>query len=317
MDFLRRYGFGGVLADDMGLGKTVQVLAYLARELAEKRLAQPALVVCPTSVAPNWLSEAHRFTPDLKVELLGRGDRSDALATLPSQNLVITSYALLLRDIEVLAAQSWSMVVFDEAQWLKNRTSQSYRSAMRIKAGLRLCLTGTPVENHLGELKAQFDLAFPGLLGDDRHFLQRFRQPIEKSHDPQVARRLRQRLRPFLLRRTKQEVATELPPRTAHRGRHRAGRGAARPLRGHPHPDGEAGARRAGAARPRALAHHRARRPAQAAPGLLRPAPGRPAERAQGQGLGQARGADGPPADADRGRALGAAVLAVHHACWT
>ena len=85
---------------------------------------------------------------------------------------------------------------------------------MRIKAGLRLCLTGTPVENHLGELKAQFDLAFPGLLGDDRHFLQRFRQPIEKSHDPQVARRLRQRLRPFLLRRTKQEVATELPPRT-------------------------------------------------------------------------------------------------------
>jgi len=214
MDFLRRYGFGGVLADDMGLGKTVQVLAYLAREQAEKRLAQPALVVCPTSVAPNWLSEAHRFTPDLKVELLGRGDRSDALAALPSQDLVITSYALLLRDIEVLAAQSWSMVVFDEAQWLKNRTSQSYRSALRIKAGLRLCLTGTPVENHLGELKAQFDLAFPGLLGDDRHFLQRFRQPIEKSHDPQVARRLRQRLRPFLLRRTKQEVATELPPRT-------------------------------------------------------------------------------------------------------
>ncbi len=219
LDFLRRFHFGGVLADDMGLGKTVQVLAFLARERAARRLVRPALVVCPTSVAPNWLAEAQRFAPELRTTQLASGDRSAALAALGDNDLVITSYALMLRVVEALAAQSWSVVVFDEAQWLKNSRSLSYRAALRMTAPQRLCLTGTPVENHLGELKAQFDLVFPGLLGDDRKFMQRFRHPIEKARDGDATRRLRQRLRPFLLRRAKSEVATELPPRThiAHR----------------------------------------------------------------------------------------------------
>jgi superfamily II DNA or RNA helicase len=214
LDFLRRFRFGGVLADDMGLGKTVQVLAFLAREHAARRLARPALVVCPTSVAPNWEAEAQRFAPALRTTLLSSGDRSAQLAALAGYDVVVTSYALMLRDIEALAAQSWSVAVFDEAQWLKNSRSQGYRAAQRINALQRLCLTGTPVENHLGELKAQFDLVFPGLLGDDRRFAQRFRQPIEKARDAEATARLRQRLRPFLLRRSKSEVAGDLPPRT-------------------------------------------------------------------------------------------------------
>ncbi|MEO6064484.1 MAG: DEAD/DEAH box helicase, partial [Lysobacterales bacterium] len=214
LDFLRRFRFGGVLADDMGLGKTVQLLAHLALERAEGRLDKPALVICPTSVAPNWLAETHRFAPELRVVQLARGDRSATLATLDQQDLVITSYALLLRDAEVLAQRAWSVVVFDEAQWLKNSASLSYRAAVGLKADRKLCLTGTPVENHLGELKAQLDLVVPGLLGDDRRFAKHFRTPIERERDADAAVALRRRVRPFLLRRTKEQVAPELPPRT-------------------------------------------------------------------------------------------------------
>lgn len=214
LDFLRRFRFGGVLADDMGLGKTVQLLAFLAREKAEGRLAQPALVVCPTSVAPNWTSEAARFAPSLSTVMLARGDRSEALASLGSRDLVVTNYALLLRDLDELARQRWSVVAFDEAQWLKNSASQGFRAAGRLKADLRLALSGTPVENHLGELKALFDLALPGLLGSDREFTERFRHPIERHQDEAATDALRRRIRPFLLRRTKAEVASELPPRT-------------------------------------------------------------------------------------------------------
>jgi superfamily II DNA or RNA helicase len=214
LDFLRRFRFGGVLADDMGLGKTVQLLAFLTREKAEGRLALPALVVCPTSVAPNWLAEAARFAPGLSTVMLARGDRSEALASLGERHLVVTNYALLLRDLEELARQRWSVVVFDEAQWLKNSSSQGFRAASRLKADLRLALSGTPVENHLGELKALFDLALPGLLGGDREFAERYRHPIERQQDEAAAASLRKRIRPFLLRRTKAEVAAELPPRT-------------------------------------------------------------------------------------------------------
>jgi len=214
LDFLRRFRFGGVLADDMGLGKTVQLLAFFAREKSEGRLTQPALVVCPTSVAPNWIAEATRFAPGLSTILLARGDRSEALASLGAHDLVVTNYALLVRDLDELARQRWSVVVFDEAQWLKNSASQGFRAAGRLKADLRLALSGTPVENHLGELKALFDLALPGLLGSDREFNERFRHPIERRQDEGATAALRRRIRPFLLRRTKAEVAAELPPRT-------------------------------------------------------------------------------------------------------
>jgi superfamily II DNA or RNA helicase len=214
LDFLRRFRFGGILADDMGLGKTVQVLAFLARERAEGRLERPALVVCPTSVGPNWVGEARRFAPGLRVAVLERGDRRALLESLAEHDLVVTSYALMVRDGAALAAVEYSVVVFDEAQNLKNDTSKSYRAAIELKAPMRLCLTGTPVENHLGELKAQCDLAMPGLLGTARGFKQQFRTPIERENDAAAADALRRRLKPFLLRRTKAEVAAELPPRT-------------------------------------------------------------------------------------------------------
>lgn len=214
IDFLRRFRFGGVLADDMGLGKTVQLLAFLAREKSEGRLAQPALIICPTSVAPNWLAEAARFTPMLSTLMLARGDRTEAFQALSTRDLVVTNYALMLRDIDELSRQHWSVAVFDEAQWLKNSASQGFRAASRLKADLRIALSGTPVENHLGELKAMFDLALPGLLGSDREFADRFRHPIERQQDEAAMTSLRRRIRPFLLRRTKAEVASELPPRT-------------------------------------------------------------------------------------------------------
>ena len=214
LDFLRRFRFGGVLADDMGLGKTIQVLAFLAREKAEGRLSQPALIVCPTSVAPNWLAEAARFAPMLQALMLARGDRSEAFQSIAAQDLVVTNYALMLRDIDELSMQRWSTLVFDEAQWLKNSASQGFRAASRLDAGLRIALSGTPVENHLGELKALFDLTLPGLLGSDREFAERFRQPIERQQDEAAMSSLRRRVRPFILRRTKADVAAELPPRT-------------------------------------------------------------------------------------------------------
>ena len=214
LDFLARYGFGGVLADDMGLGKTVQWLAWFARDLVARSDRRPALIVCPTSVGPNWMAEIARWLPGVRATLLERGDRRATLEELASFDLVITSYALLIRDIEALLAFDWRAVVFDEAQWLKNRDTKGWQAASRLRADIRLAMSGTPVENHLGELKAAFDLVMPGLLGDDRQFAQRFRQRIERDRDAGAEAALRRRIRPFLLRRTKTEVASDLPPRS-------------------------------------------------------------------------------------------------------
>lgn len=214
LDFLARYGFGGVLADDMGLGKTVQWLAWFARDRVNQPERRPALIVCPTSVGPNWMAEIARWLPGVRATLLERGDRSATLEDLASFDLVITSYALLIRDVEALLAFDWRAVVFDEAQWLKNRDTKGWQAASRLRADLRLAMSGTPVENHLGELKAAFDLVMPGLLGGDRQFGQRFRQRIERERDAGAEAALRRRIRPFLLRRTKSEVASDLPPRS-------------------------------------------------------------------------------------------------------
>jgi superfamily II DNA or RNA helicase len=214
LDFLHAFQFGGVLADDMGLGKTVQVLAHVAALKLDGQLDAPTLVLCPTSVVDNWRAEAERFAPMLKVCVLSGAERHDLFADAAKADLVITSYALLWRDIDQLKAQHFALVVFDEAQWLKNAASRSHSAAAQLDARRRLCLTGTPVENHLGELKAQFDLAFPGLLGSHEQFRTRFRQPIERDRDHDCAERLRKRIAPFLLRRRKSEVARDLPSRT-------------------------------------------------------------------------------------------------------
>lgn len=207
-------GLGGILADEMGLGKTVQTLAHLLAERAAGRLDRPALVVCPTSLVANWRAEAARLAPGLRVLTLHGPKRAEAFATAGQHDLVLTTYALLPRDAAALEAVAWHAVVLDEAQAIKNPASQAARAAARLKARHRLCLTGTPIENHLGELWSQASFLVPGLLGDHRRFGRVFRGPIEKQGDAARRDLLARRLAPFVLRRTKAEVAAELPPRT-------------------------------------------------------------------------------------------------------
>ena len=158
LQFLRTAGLGGVLADDMGLGKTVQALAHLAVEQAEGRLDRPALVICPTSLVPNWQSEAARFAPSLSVLILHGPDRSGRFATIGQYDLVITTYPLLGRDHAVLTAQDWHVVILDEAQTIKNPLAATSKLARTLRARQRLCLSGTPLENHLGELWSLFEM---------------------------------------------------------------------------------------------------------------------------------------------------------------
>jgi superfamily II DNA or RNA helicase len=214
LQFLRGAGLGGVLADDMGLGKTVQTLAHLVVEQAAGRLDRPALVVCPTSLVPNWLREAERFAASLSVLSLHGPSRKQRFADIPRHDLVITTYPLLGRDHAVLTAQDWHVVVLDEAQTIKNPNAETTRQALRLKARQRLCLSGTPLQNHLGELWSLFDFLSPGFLGSPSAFRSRYRTPIEKHGDTERQAILARRVRPFLLRRTKEEVAQELPPKT-------------------------------------------------------------------------------------------------------
>ncbi len=204
---LAAWGAGGVLADDMGLGKTVQALALLV----DRASKGPALVVAPTSVAFNWRDEAARFAPKLRVHLYSE---HRALEQLKAGDVVVVSYGLLVRDAKRLAAQPFATVVFDEAQQLKNPGTQRYQAAKHLDAAFRVALSGTPIENHLGELWSLFSLVFPPLLGTWDSFRERFASPIEKRIDPAAAPELAQVLQPFLLRRTKSEVAAELPSRT-------------------------------------------------------------------------------------------------------
>ncbi|MBE9607766.1 DEAD/DEAH box helicase [Chitinilyticum piscinae] len=214
MQFLRQSGLHGVLADDMGLGKTIQALAHLQAEKAAGRLDQPCLIVAPTSLMFNWQREAALFAPDLRVLLLHGTARKMHYGVLADYDVVLTTYPLLSRDSEVLKAQRWHLLMLDEAQAIKNPRAQSAQIVRELEVRHRLCLTGTPVENHLGELWALFDFLLPGFLGSERQFATLFRTPIEKQGDGQRAEWLRQRVAPFLLRRTKEDVATELPPKT-------------------------------------------------------------------------------------------------------
>jgi superfamily II DNA or RNA helicase len=205
------WGAGACLADDMGLGKTVQALAVL---LDRTRLG-PALVLAPTSVAFNWVQEMQRFAPSLRPVLYAeQPDRAKCLAKLTKKDVLIVSYGLLVRDAASLAAISFATLVVDEAQALKNPNTRRARAARQLNAGFRVALSGTPLENHLGELWSLFAVIFPGLLGSWEQFRERFAAPIERGKAPDASAALSRVLRPFLLRRTKQEVARELPPRT-------------------------------------------------------------------------------------------------------
>ena len=214
LQYLRAQGLGGILADDMGLGKTAQALAHVLVEKEAGRLTRPALVVLPTSLLFNWQAEAARMAPGLRVLALHGANRGQRYRQIADHDLVLTTYPLLWRDVDALAAQPFHLLILDEAQMVKNAGSRSARALRKLQAPHLLCLTGTPLENHLGELWAQFDFLMPGFLGDVRSFNARWRKPIEENGETLRAQLLSQRVRPFILRRRKQDVATELPPRT-------------------------------------------------------------------------------------------------------
>lgn len=212
LEALARAGFGGLLADDMGLGKTVQTLAHIASRKAVD--AGPVLIVAPTSVLPNWQAEIARFAPGLSVLMRHGAGRHDATVPIGDCDVVLTSYPLLVRDADILADEMFALVVFDEAHVLKNPRTGSHAAAKRLKAQRRIALTGTPVENRLTDAWALFDLIVPGLLGSQRDFQRLYRTPIEKHGDGEARARLARKLRPFMLRRTKDAVAPDLPAKS-------------------------------------------------------------------------------------------------------
>ena len=214
LQFLREYGLGGILADDMGLGKTVQTLAHILIEKQAGRLTHPVLVVAPTSVVPNWKAEAARFAPQLRVHVSHGLKRKESFGEMAAADLVLTTYALLRRDEQALLGQQFHLVILDEAQQIKNAQTRAARVVGQLRADHRLCLTGTPLENHLGELWSLFHFLMPGLLGDATTFRRSYRTPIEKHADAARRENLVRRIRPFILRRTKDQVAPELPPKS-------------------------------------------------------------------------------------------------------
>ncbi len=236
---LAQRNFHGLLADDMGLGKTLQALAFCAwvkvsgdfigpmgpiRPMGRteplrpiSRISPMALVVCPTSLVTNWLREAARFTPELRTLDLTGPDRAEKFARRKEYDLLVTSYAILRRDVEQYRADEFSLVILDEAQHIKNRGSQNAQSAKALRARRRLILTGTPLENSVLDLWSLYDFLLPGYLGTAADFRERYETPLTKAGaaaaQPKLMERLRHRVRPFFLRRTKEEVLTELPPK--------------------------------------------------------------------------------------------------------
>lgn len=214
LQFLRQTEHAGILADDMGLGKTAQTLAHIQLEKNQNRLDRPVLIVAPTSLMGNWRQEAEKFTPELKVLTLHGADRAAYFDQIKQHDLVLTTYPLLARDEAVLQEQAYHLLILDEAQNIKNPRTKMAHAVRQLSARHRLCLTGTPMENHLGELWSLYHFLMPGFLGDQTSFNKRYRTPIEKHQHQHVRQALAARVRPFMLRRRKTEVAKELPPKT-------------------------------------------------------------------------------------------------------
>jgi len=207
---LAHWGVGGCLADDMGLGKTLQALAAILSKATDG----PSLVIAPTSVSNNWQSEAVRFTPTLNIKTLTGKNRAQIIANLGEFDLLITTYTLLQQENELLSAVNWQTIILDEAQAIKNAATKRSKAAMALKARFKLITTGTPIENHLGELWNLFHFINPGLLGTLNRFNERFAIPIERYHNRDARLKLKKLIRPFILRRIKSQVLEELPPRT-------------------------------------------------------------------------------------------------------
>ncbi|MDX8381135.1 MAG: DEAD/DEAH box helicase [Ghiorsea sp.] len=214
LQMMMRTGVHGILADDMGLGKTIQTLACILKEKEEGRLQHPALVIAPTSLMHNWRMEAQKFSPELRVLVLHGAHRARYFDDISKYDLVLTTYPLLPRDAGFLIDEPYHMLILDEAQNIKNPRAKASQLVREFNARHRLCLTGTPIENHLGELWAQFDFLMPGYLYDQKNFGQLFRKPIEQDGSDARQDALNIRVRPFLLRRMKEDVAKELPAKT-------------------------------------------------------------------------------------------------------
>jgi non-specific serine/threonine protein kinase len=211
LNFLKQYNFGGILADEMGLGKTVQTLAFLLH-MKEHKQDGPSIIVVPTSVLPNWERECLKFTPDLKLLIIYGARREDMFKQIEDSDIVLTTYALLRRDLEELQGFQFNAVILDEAQNIKNPNTITARAVRKLSAKLRLCLSGTPIENNLFELWSLFEFLMPGFLGSQHSFQRGIVKPI-KDGDEETLSYLRNRVKPFILRRTKSEVAKDLPPK--------------------------------------------------------------------------------------------------------
>ena len=213
LQFLRTHHLAGILADDMGLGKTLQTLAHILTEKEAGRLTQPALIVAPVSLLGNWQREAARFCPTLRSHIHHGLLRHETAQDLSGFDIVLTPYSLLHRDRELWMAIDWHLLVLDEAQNIKNANTHAAQTVGDIPATHRLCLSGTPMENHLGELWSLFHFLMPGFLGSQKRFGELFRNPIERQGNSEKMDQLRKRITPFMLRRTKDVVASELPPK--------------------------------------------------------------------------------------------------------
>ena len=207
---LAEWRMGACLADDMGLGKTVQALALLLQRAKDG----PALVVAPTSVCNNWIDEARKFAPTLRAILFSEADRQTTVAEAGPFDLIVSTYGLLQSEEELFAGKAWHTLILDEAQAIKNAATKRSQAAMKLQADFRMAATGTPIENHLGELWNLFRFLNPGLLGSGEHFNRRFAGPIERDESRETRQMLKKLIAPFILRRTKQQVLSELPART-------------------------------------------------------------------------------------------------------
>jgi superfamily II DNA or RNA helicase len=216
LSFLHEHELGGILADDMGLGKTVQTLALLCHARETGRMEQPVLVVAPTSVVNNWATEAARFAPGLRVAAVTETESRRGVPLsehVGDADVVVTSYALFRIDYDAYANLAWSGLVLDEAQFVKNHQAKTYQCARRLPASFKLAITGTPLENSLMDMWALLSIVAPGLFPSPQRFSEYYRKPIERGDAPDLLTSLRRRIRPLILRRTKELVATELPPK--------------------------------------------------------------------------------------------------------
>ncbi|MET1257324.1 DEAD/DEAH box helicase [Aliikangiella maris] len=214
LQHLKRHQINGLLADDMGLGKTLQTIAHLSVEFTQNPLNNPALIVAPKSLLHNWASEINRFAPHLKYKIVQGSQRKKNWSSLNNYQILITSYQLANIDSMDWQQHALSWIILDEAQQIKNYRTQISQSLRQISSEYRLCLSGTPVENHLGELWSILDFLMPGCLGKLKAFKQHFQKPIESDADENKMQLLKQRIAPFMLRRTKQQVADDLPEKT-------------------------------------------------------------------------------------------------------